>query len=171
MFIWCNLWHLVTFSAIFLSSQPCQQHLQHMGQRALQDVWWWCLPVFWYVWIQPGLWLPRVLPGVLSAPEEERERWKPYCQLFGCHHQWPFLPHHKEPGLCQWPAVSRKPCAGNRTLLLSDNFALQLSYHVFPVSSFHTTMPESKWKKMLFTSNCSPKLALLSCGMVMMRSW
>lgn len=43
----CNIGHvehLVTQNAFFphlkfsLSSQPCQQHLQHVGQRALQDV-------------------------------------------------------------------------------------------------------------------------------------
>lgn len=91
------------------SSQPCQQHLQHMGQRALQDVWWWCVPVPWYVWIQPGLRLPRVLPGVLSAREEGSEWWKPYSELCGGHHQWPFIPPHQEPGHRESPSVSKKP--------------------------------------------------------------
>lgn len=85
-FIFLSLWN-------FCSSEPCEQHLQHMGQRALQDVWWGCVPVPWHVWVQPGLRLPRVLPGVLSAHKEEGEWWEPYSQLHGGHHQWPFFPH------------------------------------------------------------------------------
>lgn len=116
--------HLVTQTfffhfKIFARSQPCQQHLQHMGQRALQDVWWWCVPVPWNVWVQPGLRLPRVPPGVLSAREEGREWWKPHSQLCGGQHQWPFIPPLQKPGHCEWPSVSKKPYTLQKQLYFS----------------------------------------------------
>lgn len=69
------------------SSEPCQHHLQHLGQPALQDVWRRRVPVSRHVRVQPGVRLSQCLPGVLCAHEEEGEPWKPHRQPRGGHHQ------------------------------------------------------------------------------------
>lgn len=145
-----------------------------MGQKPLQDIWWWCVPVPGPLWIQPGVWLPRDLSGVFCSHQEERGGGESYCQPPGGHYQWPCIPPQQESGLRKRWHVSRNRL---HEVISAVLFLLTKAIYFYNILLFLTvptcqsTSQGCRWKEMQFTSNSSPKLASLFCGMGTMQSW
>lgn len=80
--------------------------------------------------VQPGLRLPRVLPGVLSAHQEEDPEREPYCQSSGGLHQPEFLPTLPKPAHRQRHFVGARQLP--RRLRISVRDILIKAFSLFP---------------------------------------
>lgn len=77
--------------------------------------------------VQPGLRLPRVLPGVLSAHQEESSEREPYRQSSGGLHQPAFLPPLPKPAHCQRHSVSARRLPWRFRVSLMDILIIAVS--------------------------------------------